>query len=70
MPIEVLTRAGEPAPLEQCPRCGAAPFVPFLRFMVARDTLSPWRALLRLCGKARPAFALICHECKDIVGYE
>ncbi len=70
MPIEVLTRAGEPAPLSKCPKCGASPFEPFLRFQVARDVFSPWRALLAALGRGRPAFAVICRGCKEIVGYE
>lgn len=70
MPIEVLTRGHEPAPLARCPKCGAEPFEPFMRFMVARDMYSLWRAVLALFGRTRPAFAVICRECKEIVGYE
>lgn len=70
MPIEVVTRANEPVPLEVCPKCGARPLVPFLRFMVARDMFSPWRALLRALGRGRPQFCVICWQCKEIVGHE
>lgn len=64
MPIEVVTRAGEPAIFEKCPNCGAEPFEPFLRFQVARRVYKYF-----VFGKW-PFFAVICRDCKDIVGYE
>lgn len=51
-------------PIEKCPKCGAEPFDPFLRGQVQRRKFKwflwdPW-----------PYCALICWNCKEIVGYE
>jgi hypothetical protein len=48
-----------------CPLCGAQPFDPFLRGIVARSA-RPWWAPWR----KRAAWAVICHRCMEIVGYE
>jgi hypothetical protein len=68
-PISALRLDGAPTGIETCPNCGAA-FEPFLRGQVARDMRSPWRYILGLLGRRRPALALICRRCKEIVGYE
>ena len=67
MPIEVVTLTNAPVPLSACPSCGAAPFNPFLRGQVQRlpYTLFSWPPF-----KQRPYCALICWQCKEIVGYE
>jgi hypothetical protein len=52
------------SPIECCPKCKATPFMPFLRGQVQRH---PRRWLV---GPRRPYCALICWECKEIVGYE
>jgi hypothetical protein len=64
MPIEVWLLEGEPVPFEHCPQCGEI-FVPFLRGMIQRSRRS-WLGL----GPRRAYCALICSECKEIVGHE
>jgi hypothetical protein len=64
MPIECVTLEGRPVPINKCPKCGAAPFLPFIRGTVQRRKnkfffFQPWD----YC-------ALICSSCKAIVGYE
>lgn len=44
-----------------CPKCGACPFVPFLRGTVQ----STWRRWFGL-----PYCCVICERCKEVVGYE
>lgn len=70
MPIEAALLEGVPAPLAACPKCAARPFCPFLRGMVQRGWLrsvfSAWWS-----GEKRVRYcALICWNCKEIVGYE
>jgi hypothetical protein len=74
MPIECSTLEGQPVPFLTCPNCGA-PFRPFLRGMVQRGVFSGgllcwswWKALFK--RERWPYCALICWECKEIVGYE
>jgi len=64
MPIEAAILYGQPSPLKECPKCHAAPFRPFLRGQVQRSKFK-W-----LFWGRRPYCALICRDCKDIVGYE
>jgi hypothetical protein len=64
MPIESAVLLYQPSPIERCPRCGVAPFEPFLRGQVQRGRWS----LLKL--EIRPYCTLICSACKEIVGYE
>jgi hypothetical protein len=70
MPIEAVLLANAPTPIEACPKCGAWPFVPFMRGQVHRDMFSLWRAAMALLGRGRPTSCLICWGCKEIVGYE
>jgi phage terminase large subunit GpA-like protein len=63
MPIEYIRLEGKPVPFVTCPKCGEI-FYPFLRGMVQRRRFrwlfwGPW-----------PYCALICRDCKEIVGYE
>jgi hypothetical protein len=60
MPIEYTLLKDKPIPLKDCPYCGE-PFEPFLRGQV--------QSALRRFFK-RPYCALICWECKAVVGYE
>ncbi len=53
--------------LTECPKCGAAPFVPFQRGLVCRN-LAVFG--LGLFFKRFRQTALICWTCKDIVGWE
>lgn len=65
MPIECSLLDGAPVPVLQCPACGIYPVRPFLRGQVqrlSRRWYAPW---LR-----RPYCAVICRDCKAIVGYE
>jgi hypothetical protein len=61
MPVEYALLENQPVTLKCCPRCGDAPFYPFMRGLVQNW----WRKLFR-----RPYCCLICAECKEIVGYE
>ncbi len=67
MPWEYGALADARVPLEACPKCGAAPFVPFLRGVVQRLPRPWWRPFW---GPTRAYCALICRTCKAIVGYE
>ena len=60
MPKEVELLRYAPYAKETCPKCGA-PFPEFLRGQVQSD----WRRWLRL-----PYCAIICHGCKEIIGWE
>jgi hypothetical protein len=66
MPLECVILERSPVPISKCPRCGAAPFRPFLRGTVQRL----WRPWWKFWGSIRPYCAVICSDCKDIVGYE
>lgn len=61
MPIEYVLLKDAPAPLRECPKCGSAPFEPFMRGQVQ----SAWRKAFR-----RPYCSVICASCKEIVGHE
>ncbi len=52
-----------PYALEVCPKCGT-PFPEFLRGCVQRS-----KRFLGFLWK-RPYCAIICHGCKEIIGYE
>jgi hypothetical protein len=64
MPIEVTFLEGTPVPFSVCPKCGASPFVPFLRGTVQRR-----KRKFFFFGKWDYC-SLICSRCKGIVGYE
>lgn len=70
MPIEAVILDLLPSPFAACPECGAAPFEPFLRGQVQRMWPWTWRTLWLPIGEPQPYCALICRECKEIVGYE
>jgi hypothetical protein len=61
MPIEYVLLRDRSCPLAYCPKCGDAPFQPFMRGQVR----SGWRAFWHA-----PAWSLICSHCKRIVGHE
>jgi len=63
MPIESTLLRFEPVPVKTCPACKAK-FEPFMRGTVQRSRFAWW------IGPTRPYCALICSECKNIVGYE
>jgi len=65
MPIEVIQLEEMPEPFQFCPDCGA-PFESFLRGQVQR-LKRPWYWPF---GPVRPYCAIICRDCKEIVGYE
>lgn len=69
MPIEAVILDALPSPLACCPKCGDAPFRPFLRGQVQRWPYG-WRTLWLPLGEPRSYCALICWACKEIVGYE
>ena len=60
MPKEYTILKGYPYASEKCPKCGE-PFPEFMRGMVQ----SAWRKFFRL-----PYCAVICHRCKEIIGWE
>ena|SRR2546425_3437691 len=71
MPIEALALTMQAVPLIYCPVCVANPFTPFMRGQVQRSRWFCWAGLLSLI-LARPFdyCALICADCKEIVGWE
>lgn len=72
MPLEAITLALKPAPLLECPSCGARPFEPFMRGQVQRTGWSLLVERFRAWRQKREVeyCAVICHACKEIVGYE
>lgn len=58
MPIEYELLKDKPYPFSVCPKCGK----PFLRGTIQRRK-KKW-------GKPQPYCALICSQCKEIVGHE
>ena len=69
MPIEYALLKDKPSPFEECPCCHERPFEPFLRGQVQRAKYSLW-SLLFSVYIPRTYCAVICSECKMIVGYE
>lgn len=69
MPIEVVFLAPLPEHFARCPSCGAAPFQGFMRGEVQRHPYG-WKKLWLPIGEPRPYCAVICSQCKEIVGYE
>jgi hypothetical protein len=66
MPIEATWLEKAPVPLGKCPHCESVPFRPFMRGQVQRSMWEWWN----IWGKSRAYCALICADCKQIVGYE
>lgn len=64
MPIEYAQLRGLREPLDVCPECGTNPFRSFLRGMVGRSKRWLW------IGPKRDYCAVICEDCKEIVGHE
>lgn len=62
---EYVRLKGAPKKVSKCPKCGAEPFDYFLRGQIGRTFLFifPW-----IFGGGTSA--VICYECKNIVGYE
>lgn len=59
---------GEPTAILECPLC-RKPFKPFMRGEVTRA--GTWAHFwARITRKPFPTSALICWECKQIVGFE
>lgn len=63
MPIECTQLDAERCKLKQCPKCGAG-FNPFMRGQVQRSKRFLWVLW------PRDYCALICHACKEVVGWE
>lgn len=63
MPTECDQLKNQPYAKEKCPLCGI-PFPEFMRGQVQRS-----KRLLGVLWK-RPYCAIICHECKNIIGWE
>ena len=61
MPKEYLQLRKQSIPVIRCPNCYVTPLILFLRGNVQ----SGWRKFFGL-----PYCALICENCKEIVGYE
>lgn len=64
MPIECTLLKDAPVALTKCPKCGAAPFVPFMRGSIQRMKRK-WGFLWK-----QPYCTLICSTCQEIVGHE
>jgi hypothetical protein len=62
MPIEAAALKDWPHPDVKCPSCGKS-LLPFMRGQVQRQKKS-------LMGKKQPYCAIICANCKDLIGYE
>lgn len=73
MPREVTLLQHAPVPFGRCPVCTAV-FRPFLRGQVQRGGivryLLPSWWLCLLIGQPWPYCALICSECKEVIGWE
>jgi len=69
MPIEAALLRDAPYPKVRCPKCGHFPLEPFMRGIVQR---SCFRLSLRgpFLINPQPYCAIICSQCKEIVGYE
>lgn len=63
MPIECMQLAGQPFKYERCGKCDT-PFPEFMRGQVQRPKRWLW------FGPKRPYCAVICHGCKQIIGWE
>jgi predicted nucleic-acid-binding Zn-ribbon protein len=63
MPIEYTLLRDKPLPFDICPKCGK-PFKIFMRGQVQKPKRFLW------IFWRRPYCAVICHRCKNIVGYE
>ena len=76
MPIEATLLKNAAVPISHCPNCFDRPFRPFMRGQVQRSLLGQLLAITRWFirhdpSQPRPGYcALICWECKDIVGHE
>jgi len=62
-PIEPSLLQDAPIPYSRCPHCHEY-FLPFMRGQVQRGRWNWWRF------RRRPYCALICSDCKNIVGWE
>lgn len=69
MPIETVLLENQWIPFAECPECDK-PFRPFLRGQVQRGPIGQLLAWIRGEQDWRGYCALICWECKEIVGYE
>jgi hypothetical protein len=65
MPIEFTALYHKPEPFAHCPGCGSPRFESFLRGLVQRSRRRWWWPF-----QIRAHCAVICHECKEIVGWE
>ena len=65
MPIEYILLKNRKSPFQECPLCEAEPFTPFMRGMVQRHQRRWWGL-----GAPQAYCAVICSNCKEIVGYE
>lgn len=63
MNIEVGLLSKMPYALEMCPHCGQR-FPEFMRGQVQRGKRWLW------VGPKRPYCAIICHGCKEVIGWE
>jgi len=70
MPVEAILLQAQWIPFRECPKCGAAPFEPFLRGQIQRGLFGQLWAWMRGDPNWRGYCALICSACKETVGYE
>jgi hypothetical protein len=70
MPLEAIALQMQPSPFDICPRCGARPCTPFMRGQVQRSRLSLAGVLAFLCVRPWDYCAVICADCKKLVGWE
>jgi len=72
MPIEHYRLSCQQEAFNSCPNCGEKPFVSFMRGSVQKTGLALlYEKLMAWYQKREPRYcAVICDECKDIVGHE
>jgi len=63
MPIECKLLERQPYAFEACPKC-TEPFPDFMRGQIQRPKRLFW------IGPKRDYCAVICHRCKEIIGWE
>lgn len=72
MPMECFILKDKPTTIVRCPACNVYPFEPFMRGQVQKGWLEWVVELIRSRLSDRPPCycAVICSDCKEIVGWE
>jgi hypothetical protein len=71
MPLEAIALLMQDPKFATCPKCGAAPFTPFMRGQVQRSRWWSRAGIVALVtGQPWDYCAVICGDCKELVGWE